>query len=136
LKNKHSTKDLDTLIQVFRHIDFAEAAGALNGLITGTHYNPTKRIPQAAKDEIWAAAAKTKWESQHIDRRRSYWLNKHPTLDVTKFKDIRIWTPSDVKEYLNCLGYIDPITGHVIDPDDFVFDRYLFSFTFSKPAHT
>jgi hypothetical protein len=135
LKNKLSAEDFDTLIQSLRRIDFGEAAGALNGLITGTHYNSTKKVLQSTKDKVWAAA-KTKWEAQHIDRRRAYQLNKNPKLDVSKVKDNRIWTLDDVEEYLNCLGYINPITGNVIDPDDFVFDRYSFSFTFSKSAHT
>ncbi|KAJ3398408.1 hypothetical protein HDV05_002497, partial [Chytridiales sp. JEL 0842] len=115
-------EDLDALIQGLRRIDFSEAAGALNGLITRTHYNPTKKVLQSTKDKVWAAA-KTKWEAQHIDRRRAYKLNYNPKLDVSKVKDIRIWTLDDVEEYLNCLGYINPITGNVIDPDDFVFDR-------------
>ncbi|KAJ3402775.1 hypothetical protein HDV05_008235, partial [Chytridiales sp. JEL 0842] len=122
LKNKLGAEDLVALIQGFRRIDFGEAVGALNGLITGTHYKPTKKVLQSTKDKVWAAA-KTKWENQHIDRRRAYKLNHNPKLDVSKVKDTRIWTLDDVKEYLNCLGYINPITGNVIDPDDFVFDR-------------
>jgi hypothetical protein len=131
LKNKLSAEDLDALIQGLRQIDFDEAAGALNGLITGTHYNPTKKVLQSTKDKVWAAA-KIKWEAQHIDRRRAYKLNYNPKLDVSKMKDIRIWTLDDVKEYLNCLGYINPITGNVIDTDGFVFDRYLSSYSFLK----
>ncbi|KAI8825421.1 hypothetical protein BJ741DRAFT_671608 [Chytriomyces cf. hyalinus JEL632] len=122
LKNKYNTERLNAMIQVYRRIDFAEAAGALNGLITGIYFKPKKVVPQSVKDAI-LAVANTKWKNQHMDKRRAYILNKNPKFGVSKLKDIRKWELRDVKELLERLGYISPITGHVIDPDDFVFDR-------------
>ncbi|KAI8845138.1 hypothetical protein BJ741DRAFT_644611 [Chytriomyces cf. hyalinus JEL632] len=122
LKNKYNTERLNAMIQVYRRIDFAEAAGALNGLITGIYFKPKKVVPQSVKDAI-LAVANTKWKNQHMDKRRAYILNKNLKFGVSKLKDIRKWELRDVKELLERLGYISPITGHVIDPDDFVFDR-------------
>ncbi|KAJ3111093.1 hypothetical protein HK100_002807 [Physocladia obscura] len=127
----HDAEHLQSMIKVYRNVDFDEAAGALNGFITGTHYQPKRFVPQEVKNAI-LAVAETKWKNQHRDVLLARILNKNPTFDVSKLKDRHIWGIHDIKELLERLGYVNPITGHVIDPDDYAFDR---SVAYRIPYH-
>ncbi|KAJ3111443.1 hypothetical protein HK100_002690 [Physocladia obscura] len=49
--------------------------------------------------------------------------HKNKNLDESKVEDIRDWNEDEALELLECLGYIDPVTGLPIDPNDFSFDR-------------
>ncbi|KAJ3134105.1 hypothetical protein HK100_003805 [Physocladia obscura] len=123
LKNKYDSARLNNIIRSFRTIDFVEAAGALKSLMEGTiNYKPKKFVPQSVKDAI-LAKARFKWDQQHFDKRKAYILNKNPAAKVSQMKDIRKWHRNEPKLLFEHLGFINPVTGHIIDPDDFVFDR-------------
>jgi len=65
--------------------------------------------------------------------------NKNKALKLEEVVDIRIWKSHEPKDMVRKLGFIDPYTGMVLDPDTFCFDRILdsdvYSFTTVLPIH-
>ncbi|KAJ3094320.1 hypothetical protein HK100_006179 [Physocladia obscura] len=120
LKNVYNPTQIAKIIHHFRTADFEEASGALKSLIDGTNYAPKNYVSQATKNAILKKAAE-KWKSQEFSVRKAYILNYNPA--AKSIKDIRKWLEHEPELLLERLGYINPVTGHIIDPDDFCFDR-------------
>ncbi|KAJ3399135.1 hypothetical protein HDV05_002045, partial [Chytridiales sp. JEL 0842] len=120
LKNAYNPTEMAKIIHHFRTADFEEASGALKSLIDGTNYAPKKYVSQATKNAILKKAAE-KWKAQEFSVRKAYILYKNPA--AKNIKDIRKWLEHEPEQLLERLGYINPVTGHIIDPDDFCFDR-------------
>ncbi|KAJ3195919.1 hypothetical protein HK101_010676 [Irineochytrium annulatum] len=102
-KNKLTRAQVNVQIEHLKTSDFDEGDRALQSLKNGTTHVPKTVVPSATKEAI-LKKAKAKF---HAQRR----------------KGRRLWDFKALKHLLEVLGYTDPHTGLIINPDDYSLDR-------------